>query len=792
MIPRSSNIKVFTAASLILGLATIVTNLLAYLIAPDLLIPVGNVFVFWGAAALGLPGSMIVFTIGVAPEVIASGDLAYGGRILALTIAIALTVKRFPACPPFLTASALWLFVFAPVLLYQNWQISMSHSPSAIMLAALSEILLVVISSTMLLNNGLLGSINQRPQQITAFRFLLHALPLFATLALVVCMTFVFSFNENLGNRSLYVNLMTLSTLLTLAVFLPALGAYGLAKYLKNNTSDLFAGNIIPNSSSAKFSGLNSQYWRQKSEPPATNTPREQWDNVPCRSESEPDIANGVCALTKNGTVIYLNNKFKRLLNITQNNVVGKKITQLGLTPRVNEHLLDLLDKTFVSGPRTTELKLNELPEKLRYFEISSRFSNGHEEDSEKQQEIIITARDITSLRTVESHLLKAQRLGSLGSLVANFAHSFNNTLTAISGYANFAAQTNKESEVKMNLDRIMRATQEAEDYIKQMLDFASDDHPSILSNRSLNTLIDEHLDLLKKMAGSQYPLDFNQPEDAVVISCDSKLILQAITNLILNARESYAEKSGGIHITLDTEYIDEDVSFFHVGACKGNYARLQIKDHGFGMSEDILENAFNPLFTTKAERGNTGLGLSIVFSIVRAHDGFLTMESHPGKGSTVSLFFPVAKENVEPVQSNSEHTKQSRPEKKTLYGMKESILVVEDEESVRDLVTTMLTKLNYEVTSCSDGEEALEYCTRNKFDLVLVDMVMPKMNGQTLLEKMKHLGSQGKTLIMTGYGVLPGLEKKGDSGVVISKPFDIETLALAVKSVLKEENRDS
>lgn len=317
---------------------------------------------------------------------------------------------------------------------------------------------------------------------------------------------------------------------------------------------------------------------------------------------------------------------------------------------------------------------------------------------------------------------------------------------------------------------------------MRNLLDFTAGG-PSHMKVENIVDVLATRLELLKKIAGENYEISFKNAQPSYGVECDTNLMMQVITNLIMNSRDSYQGKPGAIEIVLDTEEMEEGVSDLHVGARPGHFARLRVKDRGCGMTPETLSKAFDPLFTTKSGSGHAGLGLSMVHAIVRAHDGFLTVESYPEKGTTVSLYFPLrevpSKEKAKIHTSNEEHPLPQASNN----GHREKILVVEDEKGVRELVASMLNLLGYEVTSCCNGQEALAECEQNRFDLVLVDMIMPRMHGLDLVSKLRTADKEVKTLVMTGYGVTP--ETKGEHCGVIPKPFDINTLAHAVRDAL-------
>jgi PAS domain S-box-containing protein len=591
----------------------------------------------------------------------------------------------------------------------------------------------------------------------------------------------------------------TIISLFGLCIALPSFLGWKLARRISSDSQELLDLQTLGHSSAKTFSGLASDFWRRQSKSQMTSP-----NTAPEVSSSRPNVTSqntsgtmpipqsgksgavrpdqGICALNRNGTITFMNRRFKNYTGISNNEVLGKSIENVGMHPAVCKHILEIIEATFERGPRVTELKLNQLPDKLRYFEIASLKPEELEGSSlhNGPDSVIVTMKEITERRTVESHLLQGQKLASLGNLVSNIAHSFNNTLTAIIGLASYARVSKDTTRVEKALEDILSSAKLAAELVHDLLDFTAG-HPSHMKIEDFNQMLTTRFELLKKIAGENYEIAFQGSDKNLGVECDSNLMMQAITNLVVNSRDSYQGKSGKIEIVLDTEEMEDTVSDLHFGARPGKFARLRVKDHGCGMTPETLAKAFDPLFTTKTG-GNTGLGLSIVHAIVRAHDGFLTMESHPEKGTTVSLYFPLkdipAKAAKEPRKTDSlplPHASEN--------GHREKILVVEDEKNVRDLVTSMLSLLGYDVMSCCNGQEAIEKCTGQHFDLVLADMIMPRMHGLDLISKLKDADSKLKALVMTGYGVTN--DTKSHACSVIPKPFDINTLAHAIRNAL-------
>lgn len=787
-------------SAVVLGVAALLTNFLSYVLLLDHSMPAGNIFLFCSAGALGIPGAVVSGAIGIIPEALYSGDLVHGTRIFSLCLVLGFCSSALPRIPSFAISIGLWLFVYAPLahLFAGTPRFPAPLDASGLMMAATSEVLFTMIAGALLLNTDVWGTITHRPRHVSLQKLLIH----FFTIAATVAMLAAFSLRVRPGGAASDAVLMgdvrTIVILLGMAVLLPSFMAWRLAKRLQSDSQELLELQSLHRGSAKTFSGLSSEFWRRQSSDahasmrPTTVIPMAPGE-APLSSSGDMPLPSkvsgspvqrdqGICALNRNGTVTFMNRRFKSYSGVQNNEVLGKRIESIGMNPALCSHILELMEATFKRGPKVTELKLNQLPDKLRYFEVASLKPDELEGSSLEggPDSVIITMRDITERRVIESHLLQSQKLSSLGNLVSNIAHAFNNTLTTIAGLASFASVANDPIKISRSLNQILGSAKTAGELVRGLLDFTSGS-PSNLQREDLEKVISSRLELIRKIAGENYEISFTGPEKALPVDCDPNLVMQVVTNLVVNCRDAYLGKPGSIEIELDTEHMEEFVSDLHVGARPGHFARLRVRDHGCGMSPETLSKAFDPLFTTKQTSGHAGLGLSIVHAIVRAHDGFLTVESHPERGTTVSLYFPLKSGQPEKAEKPVAQERSTLPRAHE-NGHQERILVVEDEQSVRELVASMLSMLGYDVTICCNGQEALERYAQTKFDLVLVDMIMPRMHGMDLVSKLKSSNDKVKALVMTGYGV--SAQSSAECGV-LPKPFDIETLAHAVREAL-------
>ncbi|RMG42752.1 MAG: PAS domain-containing hybrid sensor histidine kinase/response regulator [Candidatus Dadabacteria bacterium] len=773
--------------SLAMGFVAYLINFLSEVLVPGAMaIQPGNIMIFLAASAFGPSGALMASAAGVLPETFVNGAHLYALRIITLSVAIGYASRKWPKTPGYLVATACWVFVYAPLMILAQSPLIKSF-PVTLSFQAHTEILLVLVAGALLLNDTVWAKLKDHPRVPSATTLFMHVLTLIAV-TILYCSEIVVLNAPSLGSATVLAALPWLMpALLLFSIVLPSLVGWRIALLLQNNLGEYFPSHLLPQTRGKTFSGLASDYWRRrranKSEEAVTGSATKEFIS---KHTNEPfDADKGIIALNRDGTVTFVNKVFRFISGLHREDIIGKHVASCGLDPQITKHILDLMEITFNKGPRTIEVKLNQLPDPLRYLEFTSLKpgASGIASLEDGPQSVIITVRDITERRAVESHLLQGQKLSSLGNFVRGMAHAVNNALTAITGQASYAIHSSDNKQREKALRQILKASHNAAKTVRKLLDFA-DGQPTQRKEHNPAQLIEDRLDLLKSVAGEDYEIVYCKQNDATAVSCDPNLLMQALTNLILNARESYNGKNGKIYLNLDTEDIPEEVAELHAGVRPGFYVRVRVRDEGIGMSAEQLQHAFDPLYTTKGSRGHAGLGLSIVFAIMRAHDGFLTTESNLDKGTTVSLYFPARQlqpgETLEHqstiINSNSSSAKQQE--------FQESILVVEDEPQVRESVATMLSALGYDVTSCSSGHEALKHCQQRKFDLVLVDMMMPQMNGCEVIERIREIHSNMRTLIMTGYGT--ATVRNGGRIPVLPKPFDIETLSVRIREALE------
>ena len=399
----------------------------------------------------------------------------------------------------------------------------------------------------------------------------------------------------------------------------------------------------------------------------------------------------------------------------------------------------------------------------------------------------VVSWRDVTERKRAEAERLKldqqlqhTQKLESLGVLAGGIAHDFNNILTAIIGNADLALmRINKESPAVDNLHRIEKAASQAADLAKQMLAY-SGKGKFVVESLDMNNLLEEMLHMLKVSISKKAVLRFNLTKLLPPVEADATQMRQIIMNLVINASEAIGDKSGVIAIT--TGCMDCDRSYLKdvwldENLVEGLYVYLEIADSGCGMEKETMAKLFDPFFTTKFT--GRGLGMAAVLGIVRGHKGAIKVYSEPGKGSSFKILLPASGRPVEIFNCKSDDDN---------WRGSGTVLLVDDEETVRGIGTEMLKELGFTVVTASDGREGLEtFKSRNDIAFVILDLTMPHMDGEECFRELRRCKTDVKVIISSGYNEHEVTQKfigKGLAGF-IQKPYKLSVMKEVIRSVV-------
>jgi PAS domain S-box-containing protein len=385
-------------------------------------------------------------------------------------------------------------------------------------------------------------------------------------------------------------------------------------------------------------------------------------------------------------------------------------------------------------------------------------------------------ATDVTDRERLQAQLGQAQKMEAVGLLAGGVAHDFNNILAVILNYAEFVSEDLEADDTRLaDVREIIKAGEKASQLVHQLLSFSRKEvvEPRVID---LNEVIADLHGLLRRSLREDIELVFDAGSDLPHIDADPGRIEQVLLNLAVNGRDAMPE-GGVLTIATDKEVLGAGA---RAGLPGGVYARLTVRDIGQGIDEATAARVFEPFFTTKPRGEGTGLGLATVYGIVKQAQGGVYVDSEEGIGTIFSVYFPMAAGIV--TETKDETVPLS-------VGGTETILLVEDEEAVRVLVSRILTKHGYEVLSFSSGLDAMELYQDNieGVDLLLTDVVMPNMSGKALSEHATLLNADVKTLFMSGYTdeliAQRGILEAGEN--LIKKPFRADQLLSKVRSLL-------
>jgi two-component system, cell cycle sensor histidine kinase and response regulator CckA len=400
--------------------------------------------------------------------------------------------------------------------------------------------------------------------------------------------------------------------------------------------------------------------------------------------------------------------------------------------------------------------------------------------DKSGNKQIVGVLRDMTEYKRLEAQFIQAQKMEAIGLLAGGVAHDFNNLLNVIKGYSELILDDlDPNNPIREDLEQIRDAGQRAAVLTSQLLAFGRKQilQPEILD---LNTVIVQMSSMLRRLIGEDIELNSVMQPDLELINADPGKIEQIIMNLVVNARDAMPQGGKLTIETANVSFEDDYVSERPV-AKKGPYVMMAISDNGMGMDAATQAHLFEPFFTTKEKGKGTGLGLSTIYGIVKQSEGYIWVYSEPGKGTTFKVYFPRSKGEIS----------KSETEVKLDSGFQgsETVLVVEDESSVRSLISRILRDRGYNVMEAENGEEALRInrAFAGEIHLVLTDAIMPGLNGKELVSQIELARPDVKSLYVSGYadnaivhhGIL-------DSNIsFLQKPFSADGLAQKVRKVL-------
>jgi len=486
-------------------------------------------------------------------------------------------------------------------------------------------------------------------------------------------------------------------------------------------------------------------------------------DQLEFQAKLMQSVQQAVVAIDLEGLVTYWSPFAEKLYGWTADEVMGKYLQQFMVSPEMDVRAAEVMALLHSGKSWTGEFEL--LRKNGTRFHASVTDSPIFD-SAGRVTGFVGVSSDVSERRELETQLRQAQKMEAVGQLAGGVAHDFNNILTAIIGYSEFALLKLPEGETRADVIEVRQAAERAADLTKQLLTFS---RKQVIRVETVDlTDIIRGLDkMLRRMINESITLDTTLSEGPVFVEADRSQIEQLVINLVVNARDAMPD--GGRLTVGATVQVGED------GA---PVARMRVIDSGCGMTDDVKRHIFEPFFTTKPEGRGTGLGLAVVFGVVQQLGGAIKVDSAPGQGTTFTITLPV-----------SEHAPEC-PDNCTvaLPRGSETVLLVEDNEPLSVMTGRVLQSLGYCVIRAANGGVAarLPDETLRRVDLLLTDVVMPEMNGPALVRELRARKLRPRVLYMSGYtqgADLGDLDLRTVS--FIPKPWTSRELATEIRRVL-------
>ncbi len=485
-------------------------------------------------------------------------------------------------------------------------------------------------------------------------------------------------------------------------------------------------------------------------------------------------------ALGTDGTVTLINKKGCQILGCEEEEIIGKNWFDNFIPKAMRMEIQDVFDELMQGTSSVRQYNENLVLTKKGTERMVAWHNTLLTNDKGDIIGTLSSGEDITENRRLEEQLFQSQKMEAIGRLAGGIAHDFNNALTAIMGYSDIIA---KDAEVKDKhrsyIDEIKKSAERAATLTQQLLAFSRKQimQPKVLN---LNTMLKNTKNMLQRMIGEDITFRLQTATPIDMIKVDQGKIEQVVINLAVNARD--AMPNGGI-LEVETKNIFLDHAFceMHKGANPGNYVLLSVHDTGKGIDNETMKHIFEPFFTTKEIGKGTGLGLATVYGIVRQSGGYIDVQSQEGSGTTVAIYLPRVDKVPETVEKH---------ESKVAEGKNETILFVEDDDMVRNMVAAVLEQYGYNVIEAENGSVAMKRCEQeDKIHLMIADVVMPGISGPDLVRQIITIQPEMKVLYISGYtddaivhhGVLD------ENTPFLQKPFTPQKLALKVQELLED-----
>ena len=478
--------------------------------------------------------------------------------------------------------------------------------------------------------------------------------------------------------------------------------------------------------------------------------------------------------LKPDGTVLAVNSRREMWRHPNPEEAIGKKLWDAPTLSAYPQHI-PVMKQGIKAAARgevfTTEVKMEREGVPTSYLDVSVQPVRGPDGAI---LYLLFEARDITELKAAQEQLRQSQKMEALGQLTGGIAHDFNNLLTVVVGGLDIISKRAEEPKLKRYAENALAAAERGARLTGQLLAFSRVQRLEVRPTH-VAPIIQNMRPLLRNVLGPGIEKRFDLDEELVAVMADPTQLEVAVLNLAINARDAMPD--GGM-LSFASRTLDVDG---HPELESGRYVELTISDTGFGMDEEVAARAFEPFFTTKEVGKGTGLGLSMVYGMARQSGGTAKLESAPGEGTAVKIYFRAADGDAPSVTAGAHgEADEAQAEAKPA-----SVLVIDDDPDVREFMVATLEDLGYRVRQASDGHEGLQELAREKADLVIVDFIMPGLSGAEVANRILAKSPRQPILFVSGYSETEAVKRVAPNAPLLAKPFRADALDKAVRATL-------
>ncbi|MFO8240686.1 MAG: PAS domain S-box protein, partial [Dissulfuribacterales bacterium] len=490
------------------------------------------------------------------------------------------------------------------------------------------------------------------------------------------------------------------------------------------------------------------------------------------------EMANDAIFVTQDGKMKFINSQTEAITGLSKEELIERPFYDL-IHPEDRDMVLDR-HKRRISGedlPNIYTFRVINRAGEVVWVELSTALFNWEERPA-----TINFLRDITQQKNLQAQLRQSQKMEAIGTLAGGIAHDFNNILSSVLGYTELSMdEVEKGSLLHQNLSQVLSSGNRAKDLVQQILALSRKEAQEFIPT-PIVPLVKEALKMFRSTFPSSIEIKENISIEKGIVYAEPTQLHQLIINLATNAKQAMSDGGGVLEVTVETVNFDENIEKKYPAMVPGKYVRIFVSDTGCGISEQDFDRVFEPYFTTSETGTGTGLGLSLVHGIVKSHSGHIAVYSEPGEGTTFQIYLPLAQQE----RSFAASTVQKD---EALPTGTESILLVDDEKPIVEMLQQTLEILGYHVTSRTSSVEALEVFRANpyKFDLLVTDAAMPNMTGDKLALRVKEIGPDIPVILCTGFSEKIKDQQRKDLGIegFLMKPVTKKDMAEAVRNVL-------